>query len=70
MKDITEKMSIRITHTNPDHHIWSNNGTYYLHYTVHIGPTKARCRESLHTRDIEKARQLRDARLHLPYCAA
>lgn len=50
--------------TNPNHHIWDNNGTWWLHYTLHLADyTKRRVRESLRTRDVEEARRRRDARL-------
>jgi hypothetical protein len=50
--------------TNPNRHIWNNNGTWWLHYTVHLPDyTKRRVRESLGTRDVEEARRRRDARL-------
>lgn len=49
---------------NADHHIWNNNGTWWLHYTLHLADyTKRRVRESLRTRDVEEARRRRDARL-------
>ncbi len=56
-------LSIRIG-TNPDHHLWNNNGTWWCHYTEH-GPdfTKARVRRNLHTRDVRIARFLRDSLL-------
>ena len=50
--------------TNPNRHIWNNNGTWWLHYTLHLADyTKRRVRESLRTRDVEEARRRRDARL-------
>jgi len=49
---------------NPNRHIWNNNGTWWLHYTVHLPDyTKRRVRESLGTRDVEEARRRRDQRL-------
>jgi hypothetical protein len=48
--------------SNPDHHLWNNNGTYWCHYTVHeAGHTKRRVRVSLHTKNGEEARARRDA---------
>lgn len=48
----------------PNHHLWNNNGTWWLHYTLHLADyTKRRVRESLRTRDLEEARRRRDARL-------
>ena len=47
--------------SNPDHHIWDNNGTFWCHYTVHeAGHTKRRVRAPLHTKDREEARVRRD----------
>jgi hypothetical protein len=49
------------TPSNPDHHLWNNNGTYWCHYTVHEADhTKRRVRVSLHTKDGEEARARRD----------
>ena len=46
---------------NPDHNIWNNNGTYWLHATVHHpNYTKERVRVSLGTKDRDEARQRRD----------
>ena len=50
--------------SNPDHHLWNNNGTYWCHYTVHEADyTKRRVRVSLRTKDGEEARARRDALL-------
>ena len=56
--------SIRIAGSNPDHHLWNNNGTWWCHFTVH-GPdfTKQRIRRSTGTKDRQKARQIRDSLL-------
>jgi hypothetical protein len=54
--------SIRIREKNPDHHLWNNHSTWFLHYTVHPTPfTKERIRRSLGTKDLAIARQCRDA---------
>ena len=53
-------LSIRVDATNPDHHLWSNNGTWWCHYTLHCGPRKQRCRVSPETGLIRKARLRRD----------
>lgn len=64
MKDTgLERLSVRINPMNPNHSIWNNNGTWFLHYTVHFGAMKARRRESLHTHDVNEARRRRDQRL-------
>lgn len=53
--------SLRVRASNPNHHLWNNNGTWYVHYTVHPTPlTKSRIRASLETKSLEIARQRRD----------
>src|SRR4051812_42073887 len=55
-------LSIRLNPGNPDHHLWNNNGTWWVHYTIHPTTfTKERVRLSLATRDIGQARRRRDA---------
>lgn len=47
---------------NPDHHLWNNNGTWFMHYTVYpTSITKERVRWSLKTRCVHTARLRRDA---------
>jgi hypothetical protein len=54
-------LSIRTT-SNPFHHLWNNNGTWWCHYTEHLPDfTKRRIRKSLHTSDSGIARVLRDS---------
>ena len=54
--------SLRISEANPNHHLWNNNGTWFLHYTVYPTPfTKERIRRSLGTKDVAVARARRDA---------
>ena len=56
-----EELAVRIDETNPNHHIWNNNGTWWIHYTVYPTPVTAeRRRESLHTKDLGEARAKRD----------
>jgi hypothetical protein len=56
-----EELAIRIDQANPNHHLWNNNGTWWIHYTVYPSPiTVERKRKSLRTRDLSKARILRD----------
>ena len=46
---------------NPDHHIWNNNGTYFIHVTLlWEGRRKLRLRKSLKTKDVNEARRRRD----------
>lgn len=56
-------LAIRTTE-NPDHHLWNNNGTYWVHFTEHLPDyTKRRVRRSLHTDSLNIARVLRDSLL-------
>ena len=53
---------LRFNAVNPNHHLWHNNGTWFLHYTVYPTPsTKERVRRSLGTKDVTVARQRRDS---------
>ncbi len=46
---------------NPNHNLWNNNGTWWLHYTWYPTElTKERRRHSLKTRDLVVARNRRD----------
>lgn len=46
---------------NPNHHLWNNNGTWWLHVTIlHRGIRQERLRRSLRTRSLELARLRRD----------
>ncbi len=54
--------SLRISEANQNHHLWNNNGTWFLHYTVYpTSFTKERIRRSLGTKDIKTARERRDS---------
>ena len=55
-------LAIRRTASNPNHHLWNNNGVWWLHFTLRsiTGESKKRHRTSLKTRDLEKARAKRD----------
>ncbi|NDG99866.1 MAG: hypothetical protein EBY43_02070 [Opitutae bacterium] len=56
-----EELAIRVDESNPNHHLWNNNGTWWLHYTVYPTPvTSERRRKSLRTKCIEHARRKRD----------
>jgi len=45
--DIMSKLSIRTNPENPNHHLWNNHGTWFIHYVVHPTPiTKERVRRS------------------------
>ncbi len=52
---------LRINPANPDHHLYNNNGTWWVHYTEYPCPlTSRRVRRSLRTSDRERARRRRD----------
>jgi hypothetical protein len=58
------KLSIRVSEDNRRHHLWNNNGTWWLHYTEHLADfTKRRVRRSLRTHDLELAIRRRDEAL-------
>ena len=58
-------LSIRTDPRNPNHHLWNNNGTWYLCVTVHTSAvTSERIRRSLGTADIQEARIKRDTYLN------
>ena len=53
-------LSLRST-GGENHHIWNNNGTWWVHYTIHLPDyTARRVRRSLRTRDVAEARVRRD----------
>lgn len=59
--DAFPRASVRVRLSNQNHHLWNNNGTWYLHYTMHPTPfTKSRVRVSLGTKSVEVARVRRD----------
>jgi len=53
--------SLRVDASNDTHHLWCNNGTWWLHYTIHFGHRKRRIRKSLRTRSLDEARASRGA---------
>ena len=56
------KLSVRINRSNPNHHLWNNNGKWWCHLTTHNPDyTAERHRVPLHTRDLAEARIRRDA---------
>ena len=52
--------SIRVDDSNPRHHLWCNNGTWWVHYTIHFDCRKRRIRRSLRTRSLDVAIRRRD----------
>ena len=56
-----EEIALRIDESNLNHHLWNNNGTWWIHYTVYPTPvTVERIRRSLKTKILEEARKRRD----------
>lgn len=54
-------LAVRFSRSNPNHHLWNNNGTWFIHYVVHYSDgTKERFRDSLGTKCLDEARRLRD----------
>ena len=61
MSTLAKLPGIRVDAENPNHHLWDNHGTWFLHYTIHPTPfTKERIRRSLGTKDVKVARERRD----------
>ena len=57
----TATPSLRVDPTNPNHHLWNNHGTWWVHYTLHLSDyTKQRIRKNLSTRSLKTARTRRD----------
>jgi len=54
-------LAARIDDGNPLHHLWCNNGTWWVHYTLHFDHRKRRIRRSLKTTDVRVAMTRRDA---------
>jgi len=52
--------SIRVSSDNPLHHLWLNNGTWWVHYTLNFDFRTRRVRRSLGTRNAEEAIRRRD----------
>ena len=62
MKTPALHLSVRIDGSNPLHHLWNNNGTWWCHLTVHRADhTSERVRVSLKTRDVAVACRKRDS---------
>lgn len=62
MSNVTVLPAARRSNGNANHHLWNNNGTWFLHYTTYpTSFTKERVRRSLGTKDLAEARLRRDA---------
>ena len=56
-----EELALRIDDSNLNHHLWNNNGTWWIHYTIYPTPvTVERIRSSLKTKNLQEARIRRD----------
>ena len=53
-------LSPRTPDAGDRHHLWNNNGTWWVHYTLHFGHRKRRIRRSLKTRSLDEAIRRRD----------
>ena len=61
--------SLRVNPANRNHHLWNNNGVWWIHLTMHLpGYTKRRVRRSMKTADVRIARRRRD--LYLRNCGS
>ncbi len=59
------RLSLRVKGDNPLHHLWNNNGTWWIHYTVHLADyTAKRVRQSLATQEVGEAIRRRDELLN------
>jgi hypothetical protein len=55
------RLSLRVNAENRRHHLWNNNGTWWIHYTLHFADyTAQRIRRSLRTSELEEAIRRRD----------
>ena len=60
----TNTLALRTNPRNRNHHLYNNNGTWWIHFHVHHPDyTKSRVRESLGTHCLAAARELRDVAL-------
>lgn len=54
------RLSIRINPENRKHHLWCNNGSWWVAYVLHFSGRKRRIRRSLGTACVEEAIRRRD----------
>jgi hypothetical protein len=56
-----EELALRIDKENLNHHLWNNNGTWWIHYTIYpTAVTAERVRYSLKTKNLTEARNVRN----------
>jgi len=53
-------LSVRIDASNRHHHLWNNNGVWWLHYTLNFDCRTRRVRRSLKTGSLDEAIRRRD----------
>ncbi len=54
-------LAVRASPSNPNHHLWNNNGTWFIHYVAYDPDYKnTRIRASLGTKSLSQAKHLRD----------
>ncbi len=62
MRTTTPELSLRIDRSNQNHHLWNNNGTWWIVYTIYPNVVqKERVRASLKTKSVNEARARREA---------
>lgn len=58
---MSTELHVRIDADNPNHHLWNNHGTWWIHFTIELdGVRTKRVRRTLGTTDLLRARSLRD----------
>jgi len=56
-----EKIYSQVSNQKPNHNLWCNNGTWFIHYTKVLTPyTTQRIRKSLGTKSVREARLKRN----------
>ena len=55
------RLSARIDDDNEQHHLWCNNGTWWVHYTLNFDFRTRRVRRSLGMKSLTEAIRKRDA---------
>ena len=53
-------LSVRVDATNRQHHLWNNNGVWWVHYTLNFDCRTRRVRRSLKTGSLDEAIRRRD----------
>ena len=53
-EDPKVQLAIRVDESNPNHHLWNNNGTWWLHYTVYPTPVTSERRRSLFEHEVSR----------------